>query len=65
MPGQAENPEVGEWAAEADLWRSRTQRVAKHSQPSVLSQGFHQLPRQDSNLECLNQNQKCCHYTTG
>lgn len=23
------------------------------------------LPRQDSNLECLNQNQECCHYTTG
>lgn len=23
------------------------------------------LPRQDSNLKCLNQNQECCHYTTG
>ena len=24
-----------------------------------------ELPGKDSNLECLNQNQKCCHYTTG
>ena len=33
--------------------------------PGDFEQVFPKLPRQDSNLKCLNQNQECCHYTTG
>lgn len=39
---------------------------AQKKPPALVAGGLEtELPDKDSNLECLDQNQVCCHYTIG